>query len=121
MAGELQGTVATRLANGSLVDPNLSAAFSITQGTALMDVLTVSVTTSEGDITFPSVTTLGWIRIKNLDTTNFIKYGPKSGTMVVFGKLKAGEEAWFRMMTGITLRMIADTGTCKVQIRAYND
>ncbi len=122
MAGELSGTITTQFANGQLVDPNLVTRVQIDQATALFDVFVATVTTSEGDITFPSVATLGWIRIKNLNDTNFVKYGPKSaGVMVVFGKLKPGEEAWLRLMTGITLRMIADTGTCKVQIRAYND
>lgn len=122
MAGELRASITTQLTNGSLVDPSLTSSSSITQTTALFDACVCSVTTSEGDIAFPSVSTLGWMRIRNLDGTNFVKYGPKSaGSMVVFGKLKAGEEAWLRLMTGITLRMVADTATCKVQIRIYND
>lgn len=122
MAGELRATLTTQLTNGSLVDPNLQGSASIDQSVAAFVVLNPTVTTSEGDITFTGITTLGWIRIRNLDATNFVKYGPNSaGSMIVLGKLKPGEEAWLRLMTGVTLRMQADTASCKVQIRAYND
>jgi hypothetical protein len=78
--------------------------------------------TSEEDITFTDVATNGKLFMQNLDTVNFVKYGPKSaGAMVEMGRMKPGEIVWTRMAPGVTLRMIADTSACKVMIKLYND
>ncbi len=72
---------------------------------------------AEEDITFTDVTTPRRLCMINLDTTNFVKYGPKSGgVMVEFGRLKPdGTPHTFDLApSGVTLRMIADTAACKV-------
>lgn len=77
----------------------------------------LSIGTSEEDITFTDVTTPRRLCMLNLDTTNFVKYGPKSaGSMVEFGRLKpdATPHSLDLAPSGVTLRMIADTAACKV-------
>lgn len=82
---------------------------------------TVAVGTSEEDIAFGDVTP-AWVIIKNLDATNFVKYGPKSaGAMVEFGRLYPGMASLFYMAPGVTLRMVADTASCNVRIEGIPD
>lgn len=76
----------------------------------------VSVGTSEEDMPIGEVATAGWLLLKNLDSTNYVTWGPKSGgAMVAMGRLKAGECALFRMdPTPATLRWIANTAAVLV-------
>jgi len=110
------------LTNGSLQDAFPNASLAVTQSVAKVDGPTVSVTTSEADVSFPSISTNGYLWMRNIDDTNFVKYGPKSGgSMIEFGRLYPGEIAVYRLATGVTLRMIADTATCKVQFKHWNN
>jgi hypothetical protein len=121
MAAEITITLSERLANGNLSDQKTQS-FAPTQSVALLLDKTVSVTTSEADLTTAEITTLGWCWITNLGPTNYLKYGPKSGgSMVEFGRLKVGESCLFRLAPGITFRWIADTATVTAQVRIYND
>lgn len=80
----------------------------------------VSIGLAEEDISFGDVTP-GIVIIQNLDSTNFIKYGPKSGgVMVEFLKLSAGRFAIIEMQGSAIIRAIADTAAVKVRIRGYN-
>lgn len=83
----------------------------------------VTVGTSEEDMPVGDVATNGFLFLKNLDSTNFVKFGPKDGgNMVDFGRLKKGEWAWFRLAAGSTpLRWVADTAPVKVQMLLLND
>lgn len=80
------------------------------------------VTTSEGDLSAGDISTNGYLILKNLDATNFVKYGPKnSGVMVELGRLKAGETAILRIAPSVVVRMIADTASCRVSYIFLND
>lgn len=77
-----------------------------------------SVATSEGSITFTGITTNGWVRMMNLDTTNFVQWGFSTG--VYGGRMKAGQSAGpFFLEPGATLYLKADTAACKVRITHY--
>jgi hypothetical protein len=122
MANELRFSGGTDLANGSLMDSTPQQTLLVTQSLAALLSKVVSVTTSEADLTTTEITTLGWARIQNLDTTNYVQYGPKSGgSMVALGRLKPGEWALLRLEPGITLRWVANTATCKVLVKTFND
>jgi hypothetical protein len=122
MANELTFTGATNLANGRLADSTPQQTLLVTQSLAALLAKVVSVTTSEADLTTTEVTTLGWAWIENLDSTNYVQYGPKSGgVMVVFGRLKPGEWALLRLDPGVTLRWKANTATCQVFVKIFND
>jgi hypothetical protein len=122
MAGEITVIAALQIRNGNFELAQTGASrVSIDQtgvGGGVPGTVTVGVT--EQDIDLSALTTLGIVRIVNLDTTNYVTWGPKdgSGNMLPIGRLKPGEPALFRLEPGITLRMIANTAACKVQILA---
>lgn len=123
MANEIKVTASLSCTNGNFVFPKVgSTEQSITQTTlGGGGPGYLSIGTSEEDITFTDVGTPGWVWMKNLDSTNFITYGPKSaGAMVAFGKLKAGEAVVFRLAGSVTVRMAADTAACKLQIHCLD-
>ena len=124
MANEIQATFSLKVLNGNFKDYVNSETWNITQSTAGGDAVVVSVPTTAGGtaISFPDVSTYGYAFIRNIDATNFVTFGPTSGgAMVTFGKLKPGEFAWVRLTPGITLRVLADTATCLVQIKLLQD
>lgn len=78
--------------------------------------------TSEEVVNFGDVVTEGDIYLKNVDDTNYVTYGPEdTGAMVVMGKLKPGEFAWFRVAPTVVLRAQADTAPVKLDVRLYED
>lgn len=80
----------------------------------------VAIGTSEEDIAFGDVTPRVVV-IENLDATNFVEFGPKSGgSMIVFGRIEPGSFAKFSLKSGVTLRMKADTAAVNCRIRGYN-
>jgi len=122
MANELRMNIGVTYANGAMAD-TASSSFGVNQNTLQFqgDVITVS-SSAEADLGTSNITTLGWLYLKNLDPTNFVKWGPKSGgVMVAMGRLKAGESVLLRLEPGITLRWIADTASVKVQTKIYAD
>lgn len=124
MANEIKVSASLSCTNGNFILPTIgSAQQSITQTTlGGGGPGYLSIGTSEEVVTFTDVSTLGWVFIKNLDSTNFVTFGPESGgAMVAVGKLKAGEACVFRFQTGITFRMKADTAACKVQIHCLEN
>lgn len=117
MANELKVNVGATLTNGSLKETFAPGTQSITQTTQGSHAPTVSVGTSEEDLSVGDVGTLGWLFLTNLDSTNYVTYGPKSGgSMVAFGRIRAGESVALRLEPGITLRLQANTGACKVKV-----
>src|SRR5262245_53922502 len=115
MASELKINFGVTYANGALADAVAPYTASVNQTTQQFHGTVVSVGTSEEDLTTGDIGTLGYIYVKNLDATNYVQWGPKSGgSMVAFGRLKAGESAILRLEPGITLRWVANTAAVKV-------
>ena len=79
----------------------------------------VTIGTVEESTTFPELTTLGWLEMKNLDPTNFVEWGFSTGALG--GRMEPGEPASFRLKPGATLFLKADTAACKCQINAFED
>lgn len=120
MAGTITTSLSVSVVNGTFVeDFSLGPAVIAQSAIGGGNPGTVSVTTSEGDITI-SLSAPGMVVIENLDATNFVQYGPKSGgAMIPFAKIKAGEWHKFALDGSVTLRAKADTATVKLRIRAY--
>ena len=78
-----------------------------------------------GTVLTLSVTTLGWLWLRNIDDSaapNFVTWGVDSaGSLVPVGRLKPGEDAWFRLEPGVTLRLRADALGVPVQYKVLND
>lgn len=122
MADELQLTLGVTYANGNAKDTVASETQKITQTTQMFHASLVSVGTSEEDLSVGDITASNgcWVYMKNVDSTNFVKFGPKSaGNMVEFGRLYAGKSAWFFLAPSVTLRWIADTAAVKVMTKLY--
>lgn len=76
----------------------------------------IALSTSEEDIAFGDVAP-GYVIIRNLDASINVSYGPKSGgSMVLLGTITPGEVHLFQLGAAVTLRMVAASGTPKVQI-----
>lgn len=117
MADEIKLTIQGSLTNGKLSETFAPGQISITQTTQGSHGSTVSVGTSEEDLSVGDISTLGLLFLRNLDSTNYVTYGPKSaGAMVAMGRIKAGEVAALRLEPGITLRWQANTAAVKVKV-----
>ena len=78
---------------------------------------TVTLTTSEADIDFGSVTP-AWVMVVNLSTGSWFRLGPKDTTMKAMMKFPPGGMALFPMSTGTTLRAVTvSTGTVDALIQ----
>jgi hypothetical protein len=123
MANEITASCSLRVANGYLQSNLTTGARSITQAVAKGPTPgTVNVGTTEEVISFAELTTLGIVQIINLDTANFVQFGPESsGAMVATIRLNPGEPNQFRLEPGVTYRAKADTAACNVQFMAFNN
>lgn len=120
MANEINLQINAQLNNAGLVDA-VNHSKQITQSVKGKFDQVFSVTTTEGALTL-TITTLGWAFITNLDTTNFVTYGPEdTSAMIPWGKLMPGETHAMRLVPGITVRMDADTNTCLVRVQIWNN
>lgn len=82
----------------------------------------VIVGTAEENLAPTDITTLGWMYLENLDSTNYVDYGISDGGAIkALGKIKAGEIALLRLKTGVTVRAQANTAPVKLQVIIWED
>lgn len=122
MANEIRISASLNVTNGNFSFQHLVNA-SVDQATAGGgNPGTVDIGTSEEDIDFGDITTEGYAVIQNLDATNYVQFGPKSGgSMVACGRLKAGEVAILRLEPAVIIRAVANTAACKVFVAVIED
>ena len=101
------------------VNASLSGSKSITQTGADYTVQSQSIGTSAEQLDFAGeIGTLGYLMVKNEDSTNFVELALDSGVSTQkFAKLRAGEFIVFPPSTA-TLYAKADTSACVVSIVA---
>lgn len=91
--------------------------------TALADKVVKSIPTSDTSLTalLPNTATIeGVLYVKNLDATNYVKFGPTSGGAIVpMVRVNPGKAAFIPLEPGLTLRAQANVGACKCDIRLY--
>lgn len=122
MANEIKVTLRVDARNGNYRDEFNPGVIQIDQSTAFGSKVGVEVGTSEEDLSLGDVATPGVIAIRNLDATNYITFGPKSGgAMVALGKIEPGEVVLVRLASGVTLRWQANTAACKAQVLILAD
>lgn len=81
-----------------------------------------SVGTSEEALSLGDVSTAGIAVFQNLDSTNYVTLGPDSaGSMVPAIRLNPGEVIHFRMDQSASYKWQADTATCKVLFKIYEN
>ena len=116
MADELELTIDFRMANGSFDESFDPETVTMDQTTVAFHGAIVDVGTSEETISFGDVTTPKYLLVKNLDSTNYVTYGPDSTGMVTMGQIKAGEVGCIPLNTAAVLKWQADTASVKVQV-----
>ena len=117
MANEITVSLRAKVVNGNLTNEFNPGTLQITQAAQGMYAPVVAVGTSEEDLLSPDVATPGIMCLRNLDATNYVDWGPKSGgSMVAVGRLKAGEVALIRIGSSVTIRWVANTASVKVQV-----
>lgn len=122
MADEISINVLVDVTNGTFKDRFNPSRFKVDQAAIGVSGGVFSIGTSEEAITFTDITTEGWLVMQNLDTTNYVQWGPEdTGAMVVMGRMEAGEIAVLRMDSSATLRLQANTAACKVLIKVFED
>ena len=121
MADELSVSIYGKLENGDLERLFNPDTISVDQAAKGARWVVVNVGTSEEDIVTTEIGTLGWCFLRNLDSTNYVQYGPKDTTMKVFGRIEAGEVAGFRLEPGITIRAKANTAAVELDVLILED
>lgn len=117
MANELTITAAASLVNGNYRERfDLGNSLQVDQSAQGAMSGIVNIGTSEEDLDLSELSTPGYAFLRNLDATNFVTIGPKSGgVMVSMIKLLPGEIAIFRLAGSVTLRAVADTAAVELQ------
>jgi len=100
--------------NSSSDSLNLVASDILTTTIPHQGLTRVAITTSDNqEIVDEAVSGDFYVYVKNLDATNFVIL--QTTASGVWGKLSAGECAFFPVHTGIGLELRADTATCNVE------
>lgn len=123
MADELTINGSAQLVNGNHKEQWSVAAYRVDQAAigAHSTLVTVGFG-SEEDMPVGDVTVMGWLFLENLDSTNFVTWGPKSGgVMIDMGRIEAGETVQMRMEPGVILRWQADTADVQVKMMLLED
>jgi hypothetical protein len=120
MADEISVRLNLRVSNGNLVESIDTGTKTFTQNAIGGPTPGyVSVGTSEETISLSELSTIGACYIQNLDATNYVEFGVSTGVYMV--RLKAGDIAYLRLKPGVTLYAKANTATCKVVVKAFED
>ena len=127
MANEITTQIITSVKNpttsttaGLLEEAFRKGPYQITQTTQAVFVDTVTVATSEQDISLPTSSKFtaalqGIFCAINLDATNYVKIGPKSGgSMIEMGRLYPLHPVQIPIAPSVVLRWVADTASCSV-------
>ena len=78
---------------------------------------------AEADLELGDIVTPGLIMARNLDSTNYVTWGPKNASNVMepIGRIGPGEPFLFRYDPAATLRWQANTADVKVQVLALEN
>jgi len=118
MASEITVAASITVRNGNMIE-------SIAPGQKLIDQAAVggpspgyvTIATTEENVTFPEISSLGWLFLQNLDATNYIEWG--FSATVYGGQLLPGEYGLFRLKPGVSLFMKANVAACKAIVKAF--
>ncbi len=125
MANEIAISLNATVTNGYLKHSIQPGSLSFDQAAIGAHAPVVSVTTSEMNLATGDISTLGWLFMRNLDDTNYVTWGVSTSTGAsmspAVGRMETGEIAALRLNPGATIRMLANTAACKVQVWLFED
>ena len=122
MANEISVTLQVRCTNGVFRQDFPSRTFNLTQSVARGAIFTQVIGSgAEENVSFTDFTA-GLVIIWNMDATNYVEFGKSDGgTMKEIMKcLPQGPPQVFYLASGETLRGLANTADCAVQIYAWS-
>lgn len=118
MANEINLATSARVVNGNFSYDFKPGALNLDQNNPGRGGHVQKIGTSEEVVDIGDVSIEGYAFLRNLDSTNWIEYGPDStgggGSMVVFGKLKPGEVAVWRIGASVVVEIKAKADTAEV-------
>ena len=118
MANEISVLVDASLNNGKVSNLFSPGSVSINQSTAMAIDFIQNIGTTEEAIVFTDFTSVGWVFPQNFDSTNYVEWG-LTGSYV--GRLSVNDPpVAFRLNTGATLYLKANTAACDVHIVGYD-
>ena len=122
MANEISLNVIGTIINGTFRDDFRPAGVQITQTVLFFAGGVQSIGTSEEAIAIGDIATLGMAFFQNCDATNFVTVGTfVAATYYPAVKLKAGEVAALRLVSGLTYYAKADGAAVKLLYKLWND
>lgn len=119
MANEISLIRSVSITSGNYRDNVASTTVSFDLGAIEQFENIIPVTTAEQDLVFTNVTTPKFCMLQNLDATNIIQWGPKSGTMVEVGRISTLGEVIFEIGSGVTLRVRTVASTASLRVRVW--
>jgi len=118
MANEINVLIDASLDNGLVTHRFSPGSFSVDQTNARKIDFIQNVGVTEESVTLTDFNGNGLIFLQNLDPTNYVEFG-LTGSYT--GRLVSGDPpAAFRLNTGATLYLKANSAACDVQIVAYD-
>lgn len=123
MADELTLVSSARININGINEQLMKQNLSVDVASGVMIDTVQAIGTTEEVLVFTEVGDEGMFWIANMDTTNYVEWGPESGgAMVIVGKLPArttGEEPFWagpvRLKVGTVIRAKANTAACNVR------
>lgn len=119
MANELTITTTMNYSNAGVIESMTKQNLQVTVTTNRSTRIVMQAEVAGTNLDLGGVSNLGYILIRNMDSTNFVTITNASDTAQL--KLKAGEWSLFRLNTGITPKVIADTGACLIEYLLISD
>lgn len=120
MANEITCNIVGTLVNGQVKDKMDTGPIQVNQTNARFIGNIQDVGTSAENITFGDLTSPGYVRLRNLDPTNYMIAGPDvSGSGSIYLP-PLGLEQLIYIPTGVTWQAKANTATCKLSVKAWD-
>jgi hypothetical protein len=119
MSNEITLSVRFDVSNGNYAPGSINLSnLQFTQATAGADERIQNIGTTEETLG-ETLTTTGWLFMRNLDAANYVEWGPATNTYI--GRIEAGEFAVFRTVPAAVVYVKANTAACDVWYRWLED
>lgn len=118
MADEITVSAGLGIENGHLRLSDARAQFTDDQAAAVSHATVQAVGTSDEAMSTGDVATPGWVVMINFDDTNYVEFGVRDsgGSFIPLGVLPPGAPCEFKVASGATIYLKANTAACFVRV-----
>lgn len=121
MSNEVTLNVIGSLLNGQVRDTFNTGAIACNQNNAGRFGNVQTIATSDTALVFGGLAQPGFVKLRNLDPTNYIQLGPDySGMQAGIRLLPQGPEILIYLEPGVTWKAKAHTAACKLDVEAWD-